>query len=298
MNLSETPYKDILGSTFYYIKQKAGSLYQGENFLTEVNAESFAGTTLWDSAGNAIGLIAFAGRTRFENRDFIEAVLNVVAIKTASEIERREIESNLRILVKEKELLMKEVQHRVKNNLNVISSLLSLELSRIDDKITRQTYISTINRIYSMSSLYEKLYLSENLKSVELDTYIKDLVKSIYQSYCIDPCNIILDLSLDEASMITKKAIPLGLIINELISNSLKYAYPNGKSGILHVRMQKGNSYIEVTVSDDGIGFSKEDTEKSKSIGIMLVKMLSTQIKAELEMKSDKGSYTRIRVPE
>lgn len=293
--IKHTPCGDLVGSEICCFKQNVKSLFPSVKLLQEMNAESYIGTTLWDSSGNAIGLIAMIGKRVLEDTSFIEAILNIVAIKTSSEIERRDIENDLRITVNQKELLMKEIQHRVKNNLNVISSLLSLELSRIEDANTRQTYISTINRIYSMSSLYEKLYLSDNLKHIDLNSYVKDLVKSIYQSYCIDPCRILLDMKLDEVFLESRRAIPLGLILNELISNALKYAYPGDSKGVLRVRMKKVEQRVDICVSDEGIGFNQKETaEITKSIGIMLVKMLAKQIKADYVINSDNGTCVKI----
>lgn len=209
---------------------------------------------------------------------------------------RRRSEESLRRLLAEKDTLMKELQHRVKNNLNVVTSLLELEKGNSPGSKAGRVLSEAIARVRSISAIYERLYLSEDPESVDLALYVQDLAKSLFSTYNLDPARITLGLSADRVLLDTKRSVPLGLILNELLSNALKYAYdPSGEGGEVRVELAEKGGRISLRVSDDGAGipdgFLGPD---SPSMGITLVRLLAQQLDAELRIENSGGTRALI----
>ncbi len=208
---------------------------------------------------------------------------------------RKKTEEALRQLVAQKEVLMKELQHRVKNNLSVITGLLNLEVRKLHDEPLKQVFIDAIGRIQSMSAIYEQLYLSADLVSVDLHTYISDLADSIFATYNIDAGRIHLATELAEVAIDTKRAVPLGLILNEMITNALKYAYPENSAGEVRITLEKADGEVTLRVADDGAGFPEGvDPYTATTMGFRLVRMLTQQIGAKLKIGRSGGSSVEI----
>ncbi len=206
-------------------------------------------------------------------------------------IERKRAEETLRQLVKQKEILMKELQHRVKNSLALVSSLLSLEMQNLTDARSREIFINTQSRIHSISSFYEQLYGSADLEQVNLRNYIRNLAEMLQKTYVHDSGIIQIRTMLDEVNLDTKRAVPLGLIVNELITNALKYAYPAGVRGEIRIGLKKSDDRITLSVTDDGVGMPDTIGQKShEGIGLSMVRMLTKQIDGELTLKREKGT--------
>ena len=204
--------------------------------------------------------------------------------------ERKLTEKELRHLLEQKEILMKELQHRVKNNLNVISSLLMFEKDKLTDNNSIQVFNNAISRIRSMLAIYSQLYLSKDMLSIDLAIYIKKLADSIFQTYVIDKAKINLVTSIDEVALDMKRSVHLGLILNELITNALKYAYPQGTGGEVRINLKKSNMIITLSVEDDGGGLPEGlDPNTRDSLGLMLIKLLTDQLKGELKIETEKG---------
>jgi PAS domain S-box-containing protein len=209
--------------------------------------------------------------------------------------ERRRAEAELQRLLTEKDILMKELQHRIKNNLKVISGLLAFESDRINGNSNSEIFQNAISRIESMAVIYESLYLSDNIAEVELHNYIKYLADSIFTTYNIQPAKINLTTSLDEISLDLKRSVPLGLVLNELITNSLKYAYPYESGGNIMVALSKDGGKVTLIVEDNGAGFPSDFKEdKNRSMGLRLVKMLTEQIGGELDINSRAGAKVSV----
>lgn len=207
------------------------------------------------------------------------------------EKKRKEAEENLIELLSHKEILMKELQHRVKNNLAVIVSLLDLGQEHLSDEKSIKVFEDAKGRIHSMAAVYERLYLSKNLTSVDLHEYVKQLAAYAFNTYNIDSKRIKLILHLEEIFLDPKRAVPLGLILNELITNALKYAYPADRSGEVRVSLSKTDSIISLSVSEDGIGLKEDvDYQNEYHMGFMLIRMLSKQIGAEYFIHNKNGT--------
>ncbi len=210
--------------------------------------------------------------------------------------ERKKIEKKLINSLKEKEILLKEVHHRVKNNMQVISSLFSLQAKYLKDKEAVQFLKECQNRIKSMALVHENLYRSKDLVNVNFSDYIKKLANLLYDSY---KPNTKVDLKLDVEDIFLdiETAIPCGLIINELVSNAFKHAFPEGKQGEIRVSMHLiSENEVELIIQDTGIGLPKDfSIEKVNSLGLKLVKLLTEQLDGSLEIIKNQGTKFKIK---
>jgi PAS domain S-box-containing protein len=206
--------------------------------------------------------------------------------------ERKRAEAKIRASLKEKEVLLKEIHHRVKNNLQIISSLLFLQTSRTEDPGVVSALSESRNRIKSMALIHERLYQSPNLATVDMGKYTRNLVSDLQHSYGIEHGSVRLTLNVESISLGITEAIPCGLIINELVSNALKHAFPKGKEGEITIEVQRGNTnQITLTVSDNGIGFPEHvDFRKSPSLGMTLVTSLVEQLGGAIELDTRGGT--------
>jgi two-component sensor histidine kinase len=214
--------------------------------------------------------------------------------------ELKATQEKLRASLFEKEVLLSEIHHRVKNNLQVISGLLNLQAQHIHDENDRGIYKESQNRIITMALIHEALYQSSNLTRVQFADYIRNLSKNLIISYGLGKKRIRLEIDAQEASMVVDTAIPCGLIINELLTNALKHAFPNRRKGTIHLafRRLQGEMY-ELLIQDDGIGIPKDvDIRKTDSLGLRLVNALVEQLGGTLEMERDGGTTFRIVIQE
>lgn len=212
--------------------------------------------------------------------------------------ERTAAEEELKKTAMEKSVLLVELQHRVKNNLGIITSLLNLEMGALNDERSRKVFQSAISRIQSMSTIYEQLYQSSGIDRINLKHYIEDITRKIYNTYTIVPGHVRLKLDLEDITIDLKRSVPIGLILNELVTNSLKYAYPDGREGDLRINLEAVNGSIGITVSDDGAGLPDNfRINDIPSMGLRLVEMLVDQIDGTLTMDSNAGTTVRITCP-
>lgn len=209
-------------------------------------------------------------------------------------------EAHLRETLYEKEALLKEVHHRVKNNLQIIHSLLNLQLPNIKDEVARKAFRESQGRVFSMALIHEKLYESESLIKICLGEYVHSLLDNLFSSYGVSEKDVELQISVGEADFGIDTIIPCALIINELVSNSLKHAFPNlhqpgEEKNIIAIDLSRiGNRYV-LRVSDNGIGLPKGFAiENSQSLGLKLVCVLVNQLKGTIEYRSD--SLTKITI--
>ncbi|MBC7110619.1 MAG: PAS domain S-box protein [Methanothermobacter sp.] len=219
----------------------------------------------------------------------------LIVLSDISDLKRTQ--SMLERSLAEKELLLKEIHHRVKNNLMIISSLLSLQSRQVKDRETMDLFRESENRTRSMALIHERLYRSEDLKNIDLAEYLGRLASEIFRSYSADS-RIRLNLEIDELKVDVETAVPLGLIVNELLTNAVKHAFPDGE-GTVTVSLRKRNGKVTLEVSDDGAGFPEDiDWESSPSLGLQLVRSLTEQIDGKVEMISEGGTTFRITFTE
>ena len=214
--------------------------------------------------------------------------------------DRKAIDERILLALKEKEILLKEVHHRVKNNLQVISSLMSLQKSFIDDPKLIQILDENQSRIATMSYIHESLYRHTDFSSISFAEYLERLSTNLINSYSTPDCDVKLKTLLDDVFLTLDQAIPSGLIVNELVSNALKYAFKGKKEGAIVLRVAKVSDKIEIELSDNGVGLPKNfELNKGDSLGMYLIQALAEQLNAELVVKSTeqgiKGSSFLIR---
>src|SRR5659263_70088 len=198
--------------------------------------------------------------------------------------------------LEEKEVLLREIHHRIKNNMQIVSSLLRLQSQNIEDKRYKDVFIDSQNRILSMALIHEKLYQSEDLAHINFKEYIEEIVSNIFSSYSLNS-NIKIDINVENIPINIDNAVPCGLIINELVTNSLKYAFPEGGQGKIQISVKsKENNMIQLSISDDGIGIPKDlDIRNAKTLGLALITALSeNQLDGELIINREKGTEFQI----
>ncbi len=213
-------------------------------------------------------------------------------------LQTRNLSVQVNKLMKDKELLLMEIHHRVKNNLMVISSLLSIQSQDIEDEKTKAFFRESQNRARSMALIHERLYQSIDLKSIEIDEYISSLASDLFNAYNIDPKKVELEIDIQKIMIDINDTIPLCLIINELITNSLKYAFPGDNKGKIKIKFYKEEDYYLI-VSDNGIGFPEDfNFTNHESLGVMLINNLTDQLGGKLEIDGSNGTTFCIKFPE
>ena len=217
--------------------------------------------------------------------------------RLSEELEHRvdERTKELRQSLAEKTTLLQEVHHRVKNNLQVVCSLLSMQIACADGVLLARPLKDAHSRVLAMSLIHEQIYQTDTLADLNFGEYIGTLSDRLFTAYCVDPSRIRLELSVDLIHLDVDHAIPCGLILNELLSNSLKHAFRDGCEGVIRVSLKKTeNGYVELTVADNGaglpVGFRLED---ARSLGLLVVRTLIHQLRADMVATSDGGAMFR-----
>jgi two-component sensor histidine kinase len=225
-------------------------------------------------------------------------MLEFISEQTAQAIERQGHIEQLRVSLAEKVVLLKEVHHRVKNNMQVITSLLNLGAMEASAGGSQQVLRESMDRIRSMALVHERLYQSDNMASIEFGEYLQSVAAGLARSFRREgiTCNV----TADKVLLDVDRAIPCGLIANELISNSMKHGFPQRNTGRIDVSLRKpASGTIELAVQDDGVGFPADRPfERMTSMGMTLVKSLTDQIMGSIELTSDHGTRFCITFPE
>lgn len=209
--------------------------------------------------------------------------------------DRKQKEDRIQTALREKDILLGEVHHRVKNNLQVIHSLLDLQSSKITDEAALRLLKESQNRIRSMSLIHQTLYESKDFARVDFGSFLDTLAPTLVASYSVDPGRVALSIAATEVSLPIVAAIPCGLIVNELVSNALKHAFPDGRRGLIAIELKSDPpNRVSLSVSDDGSGIPESlDISNSMTLGLQLVTLLSDQLGARLTVhRSKPTSFT------
>jgi PAS domain S-box-containing protein len=258
----------------------------GREFACEYRFQTPAGKVTWVS-GAAVALRDPAGEvTGF--------------MGTCSDItERKQAEEHIKTSLREKEVLLQEIHHRVKNNLQIISSLVSLQSGYLKDRQALEFFKETQNRIRSIAIIHEKLYQSRDLAQIDFAAYVHDLVAHLFHSYGTSPEEVDLEVNIAEGSLSVNTAILCGLIVNELVSNSLKHAFPNGQKGLIGVglgieREDNGHQFT-LTVRDNGVSLMEDAvSDRTPSLGLQLVSRIAKQLGGAIQLETKGGTRFRI----
>jgi PAS domain S-box-containing protein len=203
--------------------------------------------------------------------------------------ERKHAEERIRDSLREKEVLLKEIHHRVKNNLQVITSLLNLQSTKVSNPETVAALKESQTRIRSMALVHEELYRSRDLASIDFSSYVRKLTSNLFHAY--QAADVALHLDVVDVYLPVDAAIPCGLIVNELISNSLKYAFVKRQSGKVTVAFHHDGPSYELRVSDDGVGLPAHfDLDRTETLGLQLVATLAKQLRGEIAVNRTGGT--------
>ncbi|MDX1901345.1 MAG: histidine kinase dimerization/phosphoacceptor domain -containing protein [Gammaproteobacteria bacterium] len=207
----------------------------------------------------------------------------------------RSLSEKLQKSLKEKEALLKEVYHRVKNNLQVITSLINLQLETIENDMSRQALIESVTRVKSMALVHEMLYQSMNLSEIEVGEYVEKLIYYLYEIYNINRNTVKFSMENNHVVLPIDKAVTFGLIINEIISNSLKHAFPNQKKGEIKFSITKEGDSVILQIQDNGVGFPANfDPENAQTLGIRLIYNLTKQLSGHVNLDSKNGTTFKL----
>ena len=258
-----------------------------------------------ESTQKAILNIAEDGEAERERlRETQRAVLNILddlgiekALLEKSQGEVVRSEKAMRSSLREKEVLLKEIHHRVKNNLQVISSLLNLQARYLPDPAAREIFRASQHRVQSIALVHEKLYQSADLSHVDFNDYTVALLDNLFETFDAGPRGISKLVDIGAIRLSVDIAIPCGLIVNELVTNALKHAFPGGREGTVRVILREGaDGALDLTVGDDGVGLpAGMDPTKTSSLGLDLVFTFADQLNADVEIGRQGGSFYRFR---
>jgi PAS domain S-box-containing protein len=212
-------------------------------------------------------------------------VLTLHDVTAQSEHERQ-----MQASLNEKEVMLREIHHRVKNNLQVVQSLMKMSARRLGDSEARLAIESTVERVHAMSMVHERLYQMPNLSALPLRDYLSDIFGAAVQSYSPSPGQVRLKLDVEEILLPLDRAVPFALLSNELLSNSFKHAFPDGRKGTITVSVHRAQGAVRMMLEDDGVGLPEDfDPAKSNSMGLKLAANLAHQLGGKLKFTSDNG---------
>ena len=256
-----------------------------------------------DSHRAVLNILEDFSSEKLRSEEMKTAVLNILedlAVEKArlqrSQEEVLRSEEAIRTSLREKETLLKEIHHRVKNNLQVIASLLRLQSRYLKDAESRAIFEESQNRVHSISLVHEKLYRADNLARIDFNDYLVTLTKGLTDSWRGTDSPIHVEVDAEGVQLSVDTAIPCGLIVTELVTNALKHAFPNGSGGNIRVTaLANREGWLKLTVADDGKGLpEKLDFRKSGSLGLELVNSLVRQLGAKLEIRRSPGATFQI----
>jgi two-component sensor histidine kinase len=260
---------------------KHGSLFQGREILVE------------RSCGDRAYVVAYPEPLYDVQGGLVGAVNLLVDVSEGKRVEKR-----LKASLAEKEVLLKEIHHRVKNNLQVVSSLLYLQSTKLHDDAARAIFAESQNRICSMALAHEQLYQSKNLADINLADYVRNLVSHVQQTFMVPDAALECRLDVAAVALDIEKVVPCGLLIAELFSNALKHAFPDGRRGTIEIAVGRKDDVVELTVADDGIGLPADfDASAPRTLGLQLITALVQQLDGSLSVENGAGARFSVSFP-
>lgn len=284
-HVSNLNYEDVQTNTRKIAQSIISKIISYGEATYEVRNRKKDGTLFWCRATSSI----------FEHPEHGMVIVTVQQNIT----EQKQAEEQIKASLKEKEILLKEIHHRVKNNLQIIYSMLRLQQRSLKDPQAAASLLDSQNRIEAIALIHEKLYRTENLAQVDFSEYISGVMSNLLSSYNTQSKNITLEIKLDPIFLDIDRAISCGMIINELVSNSLKYAFPTTEMGQIQVRFQADEQFnITLIVNDDGVGLAPDfDLSQADSLGLQLVQDFVEQLKGTIQINCSHGTEFSITFP-
>jgi two-component sensor histidine kinase len=264
---------------------------QGEVELVGVDSKVWMGAPLKTPEGvtGVVVVQSYRDDAIYSERDM--ELLAYISEHIAMAINRKRAEEKIKTSLKEKDVLLKEIHHRVKNNMQIISSLLRLQSREVEDEKTRRIFEISQNRIRSIALIHETLYQSGDLSRIDFSSYIRRLTTHLLSIYRPKGTSLRLNLDVQEVFLDINRAIPCGLIINELVSNAMKHAFTLDKGGEICVRLVEMGGVFNLVVKDNGAGFPKGmDFKKTDSLGLQIVSDLVQQLGGDIRLEQEEGT--------
>ncbi|HEX9868369.1 MAG TPA: histidine kinase dimerization/phosphoacceptor domain -containing protein [Candidatus Tectomicrobia bacterium] len=280
---------DVLSDTDLFQEVFAGRL---ERYQVEKRYYRKDGQLLWGRF--TATLIKDAGG----QPQFVIGMLEDITERKFAEAQLHAGEERLKVALHEKEVLLKEIHHRVKNNLQIIASLLFLQSEQLKDPDDLVLFEDTQNRVKSMALIHESLYRTGDLAHINFAHYIDSLCADLLESYADGTSHIRLHTDLDELPFDVDTAVPCGLILNELLTNALKYAFPDGRHGDIHIALRAEGGHVTLSVRDTGVGFPADvDFRHTESLGLQVVSMLTEQLGGTITLACQAGTTFAVTFP-
>ena len=296
-SLLGTPCAEVIGQRTCFYPRTVQAQFPDDHLLTQMGIESYLGAPLYDKDGKPLGILVALHSQPLTNVQAITQLFNTFLDRVTAEMQRSKAQMALQQSLREKEFLLKEVHHRVKNNLQIVSSLLRLQASQLENPIAKAALHDMQNRVRSMALIHEHLYRSENLAQVDLAAYLRQICQQLFRALASTSGAIRLDLDLAPVQLGIDQAIPCGLLVNELFSNALKHGFPNGRTGEVRVELQPladGPGW-RLRVADTGVGLPAGfDLKHLTSLGLQLISDLSRQIGGRLEIGPGPGAVFEV----
>lgn len=277
----------ILEYIYRMVRDPDVFIYHFQDVIQNISQNKFLEVTLADGR-----TIEWFSRPQMVDDSIVGSVWSFRDITSRKKMEKQ-IEESLQ----EKEMLLKEIHHRVKNNMQVVSSLLFMQERKTPDPNLKEILRESQNRIRSIALVHEKIYQSKDLNQIDYHDYLLKITRYLFDSYVVDTTRITLDLQAVQVSIPIDKAVPCSLIINELLSNSIKYAFPNNRKGIIRISFSLKNGTYILGFQDNGIGILKGDDVQQTTLGLELVRGLIRQLNGNINLKSTKGTTYTITFP-
>ena len=205
----------------------------------------------------------------------------------------------IKAFLREKDVMLQEIHHRVKNNMQIIISLMRIQARKVKNARFSKYLQALQDRVYSMSLIHDHFYKERQLDKINIATYIKELINHLFYIHGHKDNKIKINLAIDKIYLDLNKAVPFGMLINEIITNILKHAFPQRKKGEIFLRLyQDGNKKIHLLISDTGVGLPSEvDIENPTTMGLQLMKDLTQQLKGEIQIESEQGTKIKVVFP-
>ncbi len=248
--------------------------------------------------GKMVGVVCFE-HTKKELREwdlieqkfglFVSQLISLALETHSKQLAKKELEESL----KEKEVLLSEIHHRVKNNLSIISSLINLQAAKAKDSFHSELFLESKNMVHTIAEIHHLLYESQNFSHINFKNYLEKIIDLIRISYENPKKPVVINMNLEDVFMAMSKAIPCGLIVNELITNCYKHAFKSQKNALISISLKEQNGFAELTIQDNGIGMESFSVNKN-TLGIAIVQDLAKQIEAQINYSNAEGSIIKI----